>query len=400
MAQTTNAVPASSTNSVSGAVQIVERVVGHDFIESHKSELSFGLDRIELLKPKLLGVPRWQYIASVVYLVLAFYVAKAIDWIIKGRLKSWAAKTETRWDDILVSLADGPVKMGSFIILLNIGLQIFDWPAWIERYLSRLTLIVIALALVVVSLRVIDFMVAAWRSHPKPGSDSSFNEQFLLLVGKLLKAVLVVIATLTLLGNLGVNITALLGSVSVLGLALGLAAQDTVSNLFGTVAVFVDKPFKVGDRIKVGGDVDGTVEEMGLRATRVRNLDGFLITVPNKSVGNNTVINITARKTIRAVLNYGVTYDTPAERVQMATEILTTIFKEHPLTSDYIVTFNRFDASSLNIEVVYVCNTTDFKTYTAALQQINLAIKKRFDDEKLEFAFPTQTLHVKSAITS
>lgn len=400
MAQTTNAVPASSTNSVSGAVQIVERVVGHDFIESHKSELSFGLDRIELLKPKLLGVPRWQYIASVVYLVLAFYVAKAIDWIIKGRLKSWAAKTETRWDDILVSLADGPVKMGSFIILLNIGLQIFDWPAWIERYLSRLTLIVIALALVVVSLRVIDFMVAAWRSHPKPGSDSSFNEQFLLLVGKLLKAVLVVIATLTLLGNLGVNITALLGSVSVLGLALGLAAQDTVSNLFGTVAVFVDKPFKVGDRIKVGGDVDGTVEEMGLRATRVRNLDGFLITVPNKSVGNNTVINITARKTIRAVLNYGVTYDTPAERVQMATEILTSIFKEHPLTSDYIVTFNRFDASSLNIEVVYICNTTDFKTYTAALQQINLAIKKRFDDEKLEFAFPTQTLHVKSAITS
>lgn len=400
MAQTTNAAPSSSTNSVSEAVEIVERVVGHDFIESHKSELSFGLDRIEVLKPKLLGVPRWQYIASAIYLVLAFYVAKVIDWIIKGRLKSWAAKTETRWDDILVSLADGPVKMGSFIILLNIGLQIFDWPAWIERYLSRLTLIIIALALVVVCLRVIDFMVAAWRSHPKPGSDSSFNEQFLLLVGKLLKAVLVVIATLTLLGNLGVNITALLGSVSVLGLALGLAAQDTVSNLFGTVAVFVDKPFKVGDRIKVGGDVDGTVEEMGLRATRVRNLDGFLITVPNKSVGNNTVINITARKTIRAVLNYGVTYDTPAERVQLATEILTNIFKEHPLTSDYIVTFNRFDASSLNIEVIFICKTTDFKTYTAALQQINLAIKKRFDDEKLEFAFPTQTLHVKSAITS
>jgi MscS family membrane protein len=400
MAQTTNAAPSSSTNSVSEAVEIVERVVGHDFIESHKSELSFGLDRIEVLKPKLLGVPRWQYIASVIYLVLAFYVAKVIDWIIKGRLKSWAEKTETRWDDILVSLADGPVKMVSFVILLNIGLQIFDWPAWIERYLSRMTLIVVALALVVVCLRVIDFMVGAWRSQPKPGSDASFNEQFLLLVGKLLKAVLVVIATLTLLGNLGVNITALLGSVSVLGLALGLAAQDTVSNLFGTVAVFVDKPFKVGDRIKVGGDVDGTVEEMGLRATRVRNTDGFLITVPNKSVGNNTVINITARKTIRAVLNYGVTYDTPAERVQLATEILTNIFKEHPLTSDYIVTFNRFDASALNIEVVYICKTTDFKTYTAALQQINLAIKKRFDDEKLEFAFPTQTLHVKSAITS
>lgn len=395
VAQDTNAAAATSTNKPT-AVEIVDQMLGHEFIESHKSELSFGLDRIALLQPKLLGVPRWQYIASFVYVVLAFYISKILDWFIKDRLKAWAAKTETRWDDVLVSLADGPVKMVAFVVLFNIGLQIFDWPDWLERNLSRLTFIILALALVVVCLRAIDFIVGAWRSHPKTERDSSFNEQFLLLVGKFLKAILIVVAILTLLSNLGVNITALLGSVSVLGLALGLAAQDTVSNLFGTVAVFVDKPFKVGDRIKVGGDVDGTVEEMGLRATRVRNLDGFLITVPNKTVGNNTVTNITARGTIRTILNYGLTYDTSAARMQRATDILREIFGGHPLTADFNVVFNRFDASALNIEVTYICKTTDGKTQTRALQELNLAVKERFDAEKLDFAFPTQTLYVKA----
>lgn len=395
-AQETNTAPDVSTNSPPQTVDIVGRVIGREFIEAHKSELSFGLDRIGVLKPQLLGVPRWQYLASLIYLVLAFYVAKTLDWIIKNRLKIWAAKTETHWDDMLVSLADGPVKIIGFVILFHIGLQIFDWPSWLEHNLSRLTLILVALALVMVCLRTIDFIVAVWLRQPRPGSDNPFNRQFLQLMGKLMKAILIVIAALTLLSNLGLDITALLGSVSVLGLALGLAAQDTVSNLFGTVAVFVDKPFKVGDRIKIGGDVDGFVEEMGLRATRVRNLDGFVITVPNKTVGNNTVTNISGRRTIRAVLNFGLSYTTPADRVQRGTDIVREVLSGHPLTADFIISFNRFDASALNIEAIYICNTTDWKIFTGALQQVNLEVKKRFDAEKLEFALPTQRLFIKS----
>jgi MscS family membrane protein len=288
------------------------------------------------------------------------------------------------------------VKLVTFVVLFHIGLQVFDWPVWLEETLSRLALIGVAVALVLVSLRAIDFIIQFWREQPKAGGEKGFNDQFLLLVGKLLKSVLVVIAALTLLSNVGVNITALLGSVSVLGLALGLAAQDTVSNLFGTVAVFVDKPFKVGDRIQISGGVDGTVEEMGLRATRVRSLDGYLITVPNKAVGNNTVTNITARPTIRTVLNYGLTYDTPAARIRRGTELLREIFNGHPLSKDVSVTFNRFDASSLNIEVVLLTATTDWKVYTAALEDLNLQVKERFDSERLEFAFPTQTVYLKA----
>jgi MscS family membrane protein len=393
------AAPVVGTNVVRAATQATElaqQLVSRDFIETHRSELSFGLDRVAVLQPPLLGIPRWEYVASLIYVLLAFYASRFLDWLIKGRLKAWAEKTPTRWDDVLVALADGPVKMVTFVVLFHIGLQVFDWPEWLEGALSKLALIALAIALIVVFLRVIDFVIGFWSEQPRPSGDKAFNDQFLLLVGKLIKAVLVTVAVLTLLSNVGVNITALLGSVSVLGLALGLAAQDTVSNLFGTVAVFVDKPFKVGDRILLAG-VDGVVEEMGLRATRIRTVDGFLITVPNKSVGNNTVTNITARPTIRTVLNYGLTYDTTAAGMKRATALLRQIFSSHPLAKEVAVTFNRFDASSLNIEVVLVVDTTDWNLFTSTLEELNLLVKERFDAERLEFAYPTQTLFLRQA---
>jgi MscS family membrane protein len=393
-AEATNAA-AKDSDLASKASALTRRVIDEQFIQSHQTELSFWINGIPGMQERFLGIPRWQYAASLVYLVLAFFIARALDWFIRNRLKQWAAKTTTEWDDIFVKLADGPVKAITLVFLIHIGLELYDWPTWLEINLSRLSLIVGAIALTFIALRVIDLAMAAWRHQPRHGGDVAFNEQFVMLIGKLLKAGLILITSLTLLGNLGVDITAILGSVSVLGLAFGLAAQDSVANLFGAVAVFVDKPFKVGDRIKVGSDVDGVVEAMGLRATQVRNADGFLITLPNKSVGNNTVINVTARPFIRTVLNYGLTYDTPAQRVDRAAELLRSIFSAHPLTGECHVVFNRFDASALNIEVNHQCKTRDWPTYLAALHSLNLQVKERFDAEKLEFAFPTQTVLLK-----
>jgi MscS family membrane protein len=117
-------------------------------------------------------------------------------------------------------------------------------------------------------------------------------------------------------------------------------------------------------------------------------------------VGNNTVINVTARPFVRTVLNYGLTYDTPAHRIDRATELLRSIFQGHPLTGECHVTFNRFDASALNIEVNHQCMTRDWPTYLAALHALNLQVKERFDAEKLEFAFPTQTVFVKQEVAA
>lgn len=395
----TNAAAPATTDFAAKASALTRTLIDEEFVQSHQTELSFGINRLPGMEQRLWNIPLWQYAASLVYLVLAVLLSRALDGFFQTRLTQWASRTETEWDDLVVKLANGPVKAITLVFLVHVGLELYEWPAWLEINVSRLSLIVGAIALTFIALRVIDLAMAVWRKQPRQGGDVAFNDQFVLLVGKLIKAVLILISTLTLLGNLGVDITAILGSVSVLGLAFGLAAQDSVANLFGAVAVFVDKPFKVGDRIKVGSEVDGVVETMGLRATKVRNADGFLITLPNKAVGNNTVINVSARPSIRTVLNYGLTYDTPSHRIDEAAKLLRTIFTAHPLTGECHVTFNRFDASALNIEVNHQCNTRDWPTYLATLHGLNLQVKERFDAAGLEFAFPTQTVHLKAMPT-
>jgi len=141
--------------------------------------------------------------------------------------------------------------------------------------------------------------------------------------------------------------------------------------------------------------VQGTVEVIGLRSTRVRNLDGHLVNIPNKTVGNAIITNITRRPSIRTEFNIGLTYDTPPEKVKRATAILEEIYRAHPKTGELVISFNKFADSALNIFVVHVWKGTENPEYFAGMQELNLKIKERFDTEKIEFAFPTRTVHVK-----
>jgi MscS family membrane protein len=191
-----------------------------------------------------------------------------------------------------------------------------------------------------------------------------------------------------------VNITAAIASLSIGGLAVGLAAQDTLANLFGAVAVFVDKPFRIGDMVELEG-VKGNVESIGLRSTRVRNLDGHLITVPNKTMGNATITNITERPNIKTEMNLGVTYDTSPEKLRRALGILEEVYRGHTQTQDLILSFNKFADSSLNIFIVHWWKGTDNRAYLAGMQELNLTIKERFDAEGIGFAFPSQTVYLK-----
>ncbi|NDD39628.1 MAG: mechanosensitive ion channel family protein, partial [Verrucomicrobia bacterium] len=165
--------------------------------------------------------------------------------------------------------------------------------------------------------------------------------------------------------------------------------------LFGAVAIFADRPFRVGDRVKLEA-VDGTVENIGLRSTRVRNLDGHLVTIPNKTMGNATITNITARPNIKTEMNLGISYETPTDKVQRATAILEEVYRAHPLTQDVWVSFNKFNESTLNLYVIHWWNGVEAKAHLAGMQELNLTIKRRFEAEGIKFAYPTQTVLVKS----
>ena len=252
-----------------------------------------------------------------------------------------------------------------------------------------------AISITYTLLRAVDILMGVWRQKSKASGDKAFDEQLFPIVSKTVKVFVIVVAVLVTWQNLSDQpITAILASLSIGGLAIGLAAQDTIANFFGAVVVFVDKPFKVGDRIQLP-DVDGTVETIGLRSTRVRNLDGHLITVPNKTLGNATIRNITKRPNIKTTMNIGITYDTPLPKVKRAIEILNEVYRSHPKTADLIVSFNVFADSSLNIMVVHWWNSTDGRDQLAGIQELNLQVKERFDYEGINFAFPTRTLYLK-----
>jgi MscS family membrane protein len=273
-------------------------------------------------------------------------------------------------------------------------MKVYAWPEVLENFFSKSLKIFVACSITYVLIKGIDLLVGVWQQRSSTPGNEQFSRQLLPLIRKTLKVFIVVVAALVTSQNLGLNATGLIASLSIGGLAVGLAAQDTLANLFGAVAVLTDKPCRVGDRIQVDG-VDGTVEQIGFRSTRVRNLDGFLVSIPNKTMGNAIITNVAQRPNIKKVMNFGVTYDTPAEKVARAVQILEEVFKPHPMTKDLIISFNKFESSSLNILVVHFWNSTDMKAYLAGIQPLNLEVKRRFDAERISFAFPTQTLYLK-----
>jgi MscS family membrane protein len=340
------------------------------------------------------GNELWKYLFSLVYIFLAFYISKFLDYLTRVWLKRWTDQKQTKVDDLLLDLLNGPVKVVFFMIFLRIGLDVFQWPSQVELYLNKGFTVVVAFSVTYAVLKLVDLLMKYWHLRAGADSDQEFREQVFPIVRKALKVFVIVVAVLVTLSNVGVNITAAIASLSIGGLAVGLAAQDTLSNLFGAVAIFLDRSFRIGDRIIVES-VDGTVESIGLRSTRVRNLDGHHVTIPNKLMGNAIITNVTRRPSIKTEMNLGLTYDTPVEKVKQATVILEEIFRASPKTSDLLITFNKFGDSALNISVVHVWNGTDGKAYSAELQALNLKIKERFDAEKIEFAFPTQTIFLK-----
>ena len=340
------------------------------------------------------GNELWKYIFSLIYIFLAFYVSKLLDYLTRVWLKNWAVKTKTTFDDLLLEMLNGPVKVVAFMIFLRIGLDVFEWPQIVEAVLSKGFTIIVAVSLTYLVMKLIDLFLGYWKQRALDQEDQSFNQQLFPIIRKSLKLFIVVVAALLTLDNMGVNITAAIASLSIGGLAVGLAAQDTLANLFGAVAIFLDKPFKIGDRIQLNG-VDGPVETIGIRSTRVRNLDGHLVTIPNKTMGNATITNVSARPNIKTVMNIGITYDTPVEKIKLALKIIEEVFRGHPKTEKLVMSFNKFENSSLNILVIHWWNDADFLASLAGLQEMNLTLKGRFDQEKISFAFPTQTLYLK-----
>lgn len=363
-------------------------------IEQHRDLLTFGLNRVRALEVEWLGQPLWKYLAALIYLGLALASTKVLNWLITGQLRRWAAKTSSLLDDLFIEIIQGPIKVVVFVVLLHIGLRMMTWSAGVERYISIALQIAVAWSLTYMAIKAVQVVINFWQKKLSSQPDRVLDDRLLPLLRRVLTGVIVIIAILVTCDNLGIKITSILAGLSIGGLALGLAAQDTVANFLGALAIFMDKPFQLGDRVKFDS-VDGIVELIGLRSTRVRNLDGHLITIPNKTVSNATITNISRRPHIRTIMTIGITYDTPAPRVQEARAIIEEVYRSHPMTKDLLVGFDKFAEFYLNITIIHWWNGTVYKDYFAGMHELNVRLKERLDAAGISFAFPTQTVYLR-----
>jgi MscS family membrane protein len=369
---TTNKAAAATTNQPSALVREVERL---------RPSLSFRLDEVPFLREHtLLGEPLWKYLASLIYILLAFYAAKLVDLITRVWLKRLAAHAKSQSGDLLLGFLRGPLKLVVFVTLLNIGLNVFDWPERARLYLSKGLILVVAASLTYLAVKLLQLFLETWRRRHAHDADFQFDEQLFSVLRISLTSFVIVVAALVTAQNLDINITAAVASLSIGGLAVGLAAQDTLANLFGAVAVFVDKPFRVGDQIKLDG-AEGTVEVVGLRSTRVRNPEGHLVAVPNKTMGNAIITNVTRRTSIKTVMNLGLAENLPPTKVKRALALLREVYRSHPQTQDVWVHFNQFAGAKLNVQIVLWWRGTDYQQYLAGIEEMNLTVKERFEAE-------------------
>jgi MscS family membrane protein len=376
LAAQTNTNKVSVTNVPSALLRDVERL----------QPVTFNLDQFAPLRDNtFLGEPLWKYLASLIYVLLALYAAKLVDWITRIWLKRVTSGRQGSLDEVLLDLLHGPIKVVIFVTLLNIGLNIFDWSIRMRLFLSKGLILIVAASLTYLAIKVLHLFLDMWRRRHAREADRKFNDQLFSVIRISLNTFVIVVAVLVTAQNMSIDITAAVASLSIGGLAVGLAAQDTLANLFGAVAVFVDKPFRVGDQIKLDG-AEGIVETVGLRSTRVRSSEGHLIAVPNKTMGNAIITNITQRPSIKTVMNFALARTLPTDKVKRAVAILREIYQGNPMTQDAWVSFNQFTGPNLNIQVVHWWKGTDYQKYLAGMQEMNMAVKDRFDAEGISFA--------------
>jgi MscS family membrane protein len=291
-----------------------------------------------------------------------------------------------------------PIPFLFFTIGLRYGLDTLEFSEAVEGIVSDSfsVLYTVAVTFFIYSLvDVVDYGITHFTGKTK----TKMDDMMAPMVRKSLRITIVVLALVQVAQILSDKpITSILAGLGVGGLAVALAAQDTIKNFFGSLVIFADKPFELGDRIVVNGH-DGGVEEVGFRSTRIRTLDGHLVTVPNGELANMMIQNIGKRPFIKRVMNVGITYDTPPEKVQQAVDILKELLKDHEGMDKAFpprVFFNDYNDCSLNILVIYWYHPPEYWKFLEHAESLNMELFKRFNAEGIEFAFPTQTVYLAS----
>jgi len=332
------------------------------------------------------------YGIAALFLIGAVLLRRVATTIIFNQLKKLAAKTETTLDDKLFPALEAPVA--TFIMLVGIfsALQVLKLSAHTDLFIGYGVTVSFSLAIFWGLLCALGVLLD--HAHEVALERQMSVAAFMPWIKKSLVAMFVVLGLLLTVQSLGYNVSAILSGLGIGGLAFALAAQDTLANLFGSIVVAIDQPFKLGETVKIGAHV-GTVEDIGLRSTKLRLVDKSLIIIPNKTVSSEAIVNLSRFTGRRVEQVLALTYATkPAQLEALVREISDLIRREaEVIPTSVMVYFRDLSPSSLDLWLVYVAQDADFQKHMALRQRLNLAFMRAVEARGLAFTFPAPTVY-------
>ncbi len=337
-----------------------------------------------------------QYFIFFGILAGAIVIGKIAYYIIKNFVKVLTKKTKTVADDMLIEVCEHPVVFLIFIIGFYIAYKTLTLTEAVEHTFFNIVLVMIIFNLTWFFTRLIDGLIKHYLVPFSKKTQTDLDDALIPILRRLSKIILIFIAAIIVLDKFGYNVASLVAGLGIGGLAVALAAQETLSNVFGGITILTDKPFSLGDRVKVAGN-EGFVKEIGMRSTKITTLDGSELVIPNSTIAKDVIENVTREKERRIKLTLGLVYETDMKKLEKAVKILKKIIKDQDgvQKNKCDILFDQFADFSLNLVVIYWI--TDLTKIFEIKSAINFRIKEAFEKEKIEFAYPTRVVYNKKS---
>lgn len=346
----------------------------------------------DLLAYEVGGNTLLAYAVAAALLFGVFFGLQIVKALAANRLQRLAKRTATDIDDVIVGLLRHVGPAVYLLIGLYLAARSLLLPAGLAQLIHLAVVLVLTVKAVQVLHELVAFLLARWIGRAT--EDDPTAKVVVANVGKALQALLWLGGGLFVLDNLGVNVTSVIAGLGIGGIAVALAAQAVLGDAFSSLAIFLDKPFKVGDFIIVG-DLMGTVEYIGFKTTRVRSLGGEQLIFSNSDLTASRVRNYKRMESRRVAFTLGVVYQTSLEQMRAIPALVRRIIEEQGERARFDrAHFHQYGDFALVFEVVYYVLSPDYNLYMDVQQAVNLRIKEEFDRAGIEFAYPTQQLYV------
>jgi small-conductance mechanosensitive channel len=345
------------------------------------------------LESQFLGNTAQVWLIALGIIIISFIAIKIIKIIVIKRLKKWSVKTVTTWDDFLISIIESSIIPLLYISSVYFALKTLELNEKVSNVIHIAYMVAFTFFILKMISAAFKKFIYSFINRRENSEDKQKQAAGLIVI---VNIVIWILGIIFLIDNMGYNVTTLVAGLGVGGIAIALAAQAVLGDLFSYFVIFFDRPFEIGDFVIIGND-NGIIEYIGIKTTRIRTLNGEQLVCSNTYLTNSRLRNFKRMEKRRIVFTLGVTYQTTKEQLAAIPQLVKQIVESKSDLQFDRGHFSGFGDSSLNFEFVYYVNNPDYNIYMDNQQAVYLDIFSTFEEKGIEFAYPTQTLFVENS---